>query len=78
MRRKLDELRQQETSLSAIVCGCDDVCAGGPAMNCTILEDLAVPGEGQVLAPGTGCCQPRAVDSPAFNETQGYGERPPG
>lgn len=78
VRTKLDELRQLETSLSAIVCGCDDACAGGATVDCTILEDLAVPGEGQAFAPGTGCCQPRAVDSPAFNETQGRGVRPQG
>lgn len=73
VRRKLDELRELETSLSAIVCGCDDVCAGGAAVDCTILEDLAVPGDGPASAPGTGCCQPRPVEAPSFNEAQGHG-----
>ena len=78
VRRKLDELKALETSLSAIVCGCNVACAGGAAVDCTILEDLAVPGEDPARAPGTGCCPPRAVETPSFNETQGHGVRPSG
>jgi|JI8StandDraft_1071087.scaffolds.fasta_scaffold67038_1 DNA-binding transcriptional MerR regulator len=78
VRRKLDELKALETSLSAIVCGCNVACAGGAAVDCTILEDLAVPGEDPARAPGTGCCPPRAVETPLFNETQGHGVRPSG
>jgi DNA-binding transcriptional MerR regulator len=78
VRRKLDELRELEASLSAIVCSCDSACAGGAAVDCTILEDLAVPGEDPARAPGTGCCPPRAVETPLFNETQGHDVRPSG
>lgn len=78
VRRKLDELKALETSLSAIVCGCNVACAGGAAVDCTILEDLAVPGEDPARAPGTGCCPPGAVEAPLFNETQGHGVRPSG
>lgn len=78
VRRKLDELRELEVSLSAIVCGCDNACAGGAAVHCTILEDLAVPGEDPARAPGTGCCPPRAVEGAACNETRGRGVRSPG
>lgn len=78
VRRKLDELWELEASLSAIVCSCDSACAGGAAVDCTILEDLAVPGEEPARSPGTGCCPPRAVEIPLFNETQGHGVRPSG
>lgn len=78
VRRRLDELKALETPLSAIVCGCDVACAGGAAVDCTILEDLAVPGEDPARTPGTGCCPPRAVETPLFNETQRHGVRPSG
>lgn len=42
VRRKLDELKSLETSLAAFVCGCDAACVGGPAVDCTILEDLSM------------------------------------
>lgn len=76
VRRKFNEFRELETSLSAIVCGCDDACGGGAAGDCTILEDLALPSEGPARAPGTGCCLPCAVESSKFNETQGHGVWP--
>ena len=41
VRRKLDELKALEASLSAFVCSCESACVGGPAVDCTILEDLA-------------------------------------
>jgi len=41
LREKLAELQALERSLSAVVCGCDTACAGGPAVDCTILEDLS-------------------------------------
>jgi len=43
VRKKLAELQALETSLSRFVCSCDTACAGGPAVDCTILEDLAGP-----------------------------------
>lgn len=68
VRRKLEELKELETAMSAIVCSCDDACAGGVALDCTILEDLSVPGESPSCIPGTGCCQPRSDESPRSME----------
>ena len=45
VRKKLAELQALETSLSSFVDSCDTACAGGAAVDCTILEDLALPGE---------------------------------
>lgn len=56
VRQKLDDLRALETSLSRIVCGCESACAGGTAVDCTILEDLAVPAARAPSPPGTACC----------------------
>lgn len=58
VRRKLDELKALEASLCDVVCNCESACIGGPALDCSILEDLAVPA-GQVKnAPAGegGCC----------------------
>jgi Cu(I)-responsive transcriptional regulator len=43
VQRKLAELQALEASLSAFVCSCNTACAGGPAVDCTILEDLGMP-----------------------------------
>ncbi|MCR5882162.1 helix-turn-helix domain-containing protein [Rhizobacter sp. J219] len=56
VRRKLDELRALEASLSAFVCSCEAACAGGPAVDCTILEDLAVPAENARVVQSPKCC----------------------
>jgi len=40
VRKKLTELRAVEVSLADFVAGCAAQCAGGPAENCVILEDL--------------------------------------
>lgn len=56
VRRKLDELRELEASLSAFVCSCETACAGGAAIDCTILEDLALPADKASLALTAGCC----------------------
>lgn len=58
VRRKLDELRALEGSLDAFVCSCDTACAGGAAVDCTILEDLALPADRARVTPATGCCSP--------------------
>jgi len=41
VRHKLQELRALEASLSTFVSGCSAACAGGPAVDCNILEDLS-------------------------------------
>ncbi|MGY4830451.1 MerR family transcriptional regulator [Sphaerotilaceae bacterium SBD11-9] len=56
VRSKLDELRALEASLSAFVCSCDSACAGGPAVDCTILEGLALPEDPAALRSGGGVC----------------------
>ena len=58
VRRKLDELQALEASLDAFVGSCDRACAGGAAVDCTILEELALPGSSArpVVRQGGGCC----------------------
>jgi len=54
VRKKLAELQALELSLSAFVGSCDSACAGGPAIDCTILEDLAhTPSR---ASPSNACC----------------------
>ncbi len=43
VRKKLVELRALEKSLSHFAKSCAAFCAGGPARDCVILEDLATP-----------------------------------
>lgn len=61
VREKLAELQALERSLAAFVGSCDAACAGGAAVDCTILEDLAcaVPDQARATAP-TGCCTPQS------------------
>lgn len=47
VRKKLVELRALENSLSQFAESCSALCAGGPARDCVILEDLSTP---------TNCC----------------------
>ena len=58
LRARLAELQALERSMAAFVCSCDTACAGGPAVDCTILEDLAEPGGGSGSLPASGCCTP--------------------
>lgn len=55
LRQKLAALQALESSVAAFVGRCDSACAGGAALDCTILEDLALP----VVTPGQSaatCC----------------------
>ncbi len=56
LREKLAELQALEKSMSAFVCSCDAACAGGPAVDCTILEDLAVAGSASRAVATSACC----------------------
>ena len=56
VRQKLAELKALEASLNAFVCSCDTACAGGPAVDCTILEDLALPAEEAQVVRAASCC----------------------
>lgn len=60
VRVKLDELKALEASLSAFVFSCESACAGGAAIDCTILEDLALPADqARFVRPVEGgCCVP--------------------
>ncbi|MDB5940760.1 MAG: MerR family transcriptional regulator [Ramlibacter sp.] len=58
VQTKLAQLQALETSLAAFVNSCDTACAGGPAVDCTILEDLALPAT--AAQPGRA---PRAMRS---------------
>jgi DNA-binding transcriptional MerR regulator len=60
LREKLAELHALEASMSAFVVNCDTACAGGAALDCTILEDLALPTT-RLNVPGTGCCAQKAA-----------------
>lgn len=56
VRRKLDELKALEASLNAFVCSCESACAGGAALDCTILEELAMPDAEQHGGTRDRCC----------------------
>lgn len=56
VRRKLEQLRELEAGLDAFVCSCDTACAGGTAVDCTILEDLALPAQTSRRPKASGCC----------------------
>ena len=57
LQRKLDELKALENSLRAFVCSCDTACAGGAAVDCTILEDLSLPEAKAQVVKKTCCAQ---------------------
>lgn len=56
VRQKLSELEALEASLSAFVVSCDTACAGGPSVDCTILEDLAHSTNTTRLVAPSSCC----------------------
>jgi DNA-binding transcriptional MerR regulator len=56
LRTKLDELKALEASLSAFVCSCETACAGGTSVDCTILEDLALPADRAQIVQIKSCC----------------------
>jgi DNA-binding transcriptional MerR regulator len=56
VRRKLGELRALERSLKTFVNDCNAQCAGGPASECVIPEDLVTPGQ-------PSCCGSAEIQS---------------
>lgn len=56
VRQKLEELKALEASLSTFVCSCDTACLGGPAVDCAILEDLALPAAKAQVVRAASCC----------------------
>jgi MerR family copper efflux transcriptional regulator len=55
VRRKLVELHALKKSLAGFVSSCDSACAGGPAVDCTILDDLSLSSDPAMLTAGP-CC----------------------
>ncbi|MGN6528093.1 MAG: MerR family transcriptional regulator [Burkholderiaceae bacterium] len=56
VRRRLAELRALEAGLAGFVRRCENACAGGRTVDCTVLEDLAAPaGQARRVEPGA-CC----------------------
>lgn len=58
LRQKLHELQALERSLAGLVRSCDSACAGGSALDCSILEDLGSPAPHAGLTPPSACCAP--------------------
>jgi MerR family copper efflux transcriptional regulator len=58
VRKKLLELQALEASLSEFVVSCDTACAGGSAVDCTILEDLGHPANSSRTGSIGKCCGP--------------------
>jgi MerR family copper efflux transcriptional regulator len=57
VRQKLVELQELQSHLASFVDSCNEACAGGPAVDCTILEDLTAPAAANALAGrAAGCC----------------------
>jgi len=60
VRAKLDELRKLETSIARLVERCENSCVGGPAPDCTVLDDLAAPARSSSCTAGRpGACAPQ-------------------
>jgi len=57
VRKKLAELQALEGSLARFVESCDTACAGGAAVDCTILEDLAIPATEMRTVNAVSCCR---------------------
>lgn len=53
VRAKLIELRALKRSLTDFVRSCTAACAGGPATQCNIVQNL---GAGKATVPGNACC----------------------
>lgn len=59
VRKKISELQELEAQLERFVGSCNTACAGGTALDCTILEDLATPHTVLAIDPlRAGCCGP--------------------
>ncbi len=56
LRVKLAELTALEQAMAEFVGSCDTACAGGAAVDCSILEDLAASADGVGLLQKPGCC----------------------
>lgn len=55
VRTKIGELQALEASLAQVVQSCATQCCDGPAQDCSIFKDIAVPLSGEAPAQ-RGCC----------------------
>jgi DNA-binding transcriptional MerR regulator len=56
VRRKLSDLKTLEATFASMVVNCDSQCAGGPAPDCVILDDLGsrrLKGQPAQRSPGS-------------------------
>jgi hypothetical protein len=61
LRAKLAELQALEAGMDRFIRGCERACAGGPALDCSILETLTQPdGAASAEARGGCCARPAA------------------
>lgn len=59
LREKLTELKALEKSMAAFVRSCETAFAGGAVLDCTILDELAVPASDPGRAQASAaCCGP--------------------
>jgi Cu(I)-responsive transcriptional regulator len=63
VRSKLAELQALEASLSNFVVSCDTACAGGAAVDCNILQDLAQAESRCSDIKSPGCCASPSIAS---------------
>ena len=64
LRAKLAELQALEASLDGFVRDCEVACAGGPAVDCSMLEVLARPPLAPAQPASGSCCgTPRQADA---------------
>ena len=63
VRSKLAELQALEASLSNFVVSCGTACAGGAAVDCNILQDLAQPEGGCSGVKTSSCCASPPITS---------------
>lgn len=65
VRAKLDEMRQLEASLAAVVCNCDAACSAGLTSECVIIDELCLPDDTAAPKNAAACCAPPLVKQTA-------------
>jgi DNA-binding transcriptional MerR regulator len=58
VRVKMEEVRQLEASLAALVDSCTEACSGGATRDCVIIEDLLAPEQKRPQGSSASCCAP--------------------
>jgi DNA-binding transcriptional MerR regulator len=60
VRARLDELKKLETSIAGLVERCESSCIGGPAADCSVLEDIGAPAGSSCTDQRPTACAPQA------------------